>query len=190
MRRAGNELLRQSRPYVLLSRPSTVRHLSNWKGHGTDLLSDSLADSSGGQPVPKIVLTAHGATGYDVLNLVKNMDPTDDSMNETGGVVHMTGSVLAFPSACFLWNVRKPSDLTIESLMPIILHRPALEYLFIGSKHPVPPQTIIQIKQAFVKMGADRIVVEQMDVVSNEYCRLHDCTEQWSGVVSNVSSNN
>ena len=148
-----------------------IRHMSNWQGHGTDLLGDSLANS-GGQPIPKIILTAHGATGYDVVNLVKNMDPTDDSMNETGGVVHMAGSILAFPGSCFLWNVRKHSELTIESLMPIMLHRPALEYLFIGSKHPVPPKTINQIKQAFVKMGADRIVVEQMDVVSKEY----DCT--------------
>jgi uncharacterized protein len=173
MRRAGNEVLRrQSRP-LGLSRPSSinsmVRYLS-WKGHGTDLLGDSLAHGSGSsggqQPIPKIVLTAHGATGLDVVNLVKNMDPTDDSMNQTGGVVHMTGSVLAFPGACFLWNVRKPSDLTIESLAPVILHRPALEYLFIGSKHPVPPHTIDEIKKAFVKMGADRIVVEQMDMVS------------------------
>jgi uncharacterized protein len=172
MRRAGSELLRQiSRPYGLsrLSATSSmIRHLSSWEGHGTDLLGDSLAHS-GGQPVPKIVLTAHGATGYDVANLVKNMDPTDDSMNETGGVVHMAGSILAFPGSCFLWNIRKPSDLTIESLMPVILHRPALEYLFIGSKHPVPPKTIDEIKRAFVKMGVDRIVVEQMDVVSKGY---------------------
>jgi uncharacterized protein len=173
-----------------------VRHHSSWQGHGTDLLGDSLAHT-GGQAVPKIVLSAYGATGYDVVNLVKNMDPTDDSMNETGGVVHMAGSILAFPGACFLWNVRKPSDLTVESLMPIILHRPALEYLFLGSKHPVPPKTILQIKQAFVEMGADRIVVEQMDVVSveNTHCSLGykymilQGAMEWS-CVRNVSSNN
>ena len=143
---------------------SSLRCLS-WQGHGTDLLSDSLAHS-GGQPVPKIILNAHGGTGIDVVNLVKNMDPSDESLRATSGIVHMAGSVICLPGACFLWNVRQASDLTVDSLAPILLHRPKLEYLFIGCKDPIPPAMVKEIRTAFQELGASNIVVESMDITN------------------------
>merc|ERR1719343_881216 len=109
---------------------SGKRHMNSWQGHGTDLLSDSLAHNDG---VPKIILHGHSSTGFDVLNMIKNMDQNDENLRQTGGIVHCTGSILVLPSACFLWNVRQPQDLSVDSLAPILLFRPKLEYLFLGS---------------------------------------------------------
>mmetsp|Transcript_30716 Transcript_30716/g.57504 ORF Transcript_30716/g.57504 Transcript_30716/m.57504 type:complete len:241 (+) Transcript_30716:40-762(+) len=156
---------------ALLSNPnSTVDVYQNnlrkrsfsWQGHGTDLLSDSLAHNYG---VPKIILNGHSSSGFDVVNMVKNMDPNDESLKATGGIVHCTGSILAFPGACFLWNVRKPEDLTMESLAPVLLYQPRLEYLFIGCSTSIPPHVIQSIKQELQKENIN-MVIEPMDLTN------------------------
>jgi uncharacterized protein len=133
------------------------------------LLSDSLAYSDDdSEPLPKIVLKAHGKSGFDVVNLIKNMDPSDETLTNSGGIVHMAGSIIALPGSCFLWNVRTPEELTVESLALVQLYRPTLEYLFIGSNKPVSPQTILKLKQALGSevAGKGGIVVEQMDITN------------------------
>jgi hypothetical protein len=149
---------------------TTRRSLNSWQGHGTDLLGDSLAHvgSDRGDPLPKIVLTAHGTTGFDVANVVKNMDPTDEDLAKSGGLVHYTGSIMAFPTACFLWTVRRPEDVTLESLAPILLHQPAMEYLLVGTQVMVPPHQMLKLKERLKREIGEGLVVEQMDVV-----RLH-----------------
>jgi uncharacterized protein len=145
---------------------------SSWQGHGTDLLGDSLAHNSG---VPKIILHGYSETGFDIVNMVKNKDPTDDKLRATGGIVHCTGSVLVFPDSCYLWKVRKPRNLTVESLAPAILYRPALEYLFLGSAEPIPPSVVQAIRDGLNQQataasgGSSRyksIVVEPMDLTN------------------------
>ena len=151
--------------YCCFRKSFTKRNFS-WQGHGTDLLNDSLAPGGSGigEYAPKIILRGHSRTGFDVVNMIKNMDPSDEDLTKSGGIVHMAGSVIAFPGACFLWKVRNPQDLTIASLAPVILYRPAIEYLFIGSKSPVNPQIIASLKQEMAKLGK-AIVVEPMDLV-------------------------
>jgi len=134
--------------------------MNSWEGHGTDLLGDSLAHNDG---VPKIILKGHSASGFDVLNMIKNKDPTDKSLQQTGGVVHCTGSIVALPSACFLWKIRDPKDLTLESLAPVVLHRPKLEYLFLGSENPIP-QTLMDSIRKDLRKDAPGLVVEVLDV--------------------------
>jgi len=137
-----------------------VAALSSWQGHGTDLLGDSLNHHDG---VPKIILHGHSDTGFDVINMLKNLDPNDDQLRQTGGIVHCTGSILAFPSAVFLWNVRQLEDLDAESLAPILLYRPTLEYLFLGSSKSIPQETIQSIRKE-LRNDLPNLVVEQLDL--------------------------
>lgn len=143
------------------------RCLSSWQGHGTDLLSDSLAHNVG-EGAPKIVLHGHSPTGFDVLNMVKNKDPSDVELKKSGGIVHMAGSVLAFPTACFLWAVRRPEDLTVASIVgPVLLCRPPLDYLFIGTPNAsgIPPAVLDEIRRALKGEDAN-VVVEPMDLTN------------------------
>jgi uncharacterized protein len=113
-----------------------------WTGaRGHDLTGDLLLQGGGGQR-PKVIVTAMAPTGFDVHNAVKRVVvvPDDDTTTpntpeysqDNSGVLHMNGSILLFPSGCFLWNVHSMADLTLESLAPVILHRPKLDYLFVG----------------------------------------------------------
>ena len=140
------------------------RHFS-WQGHGTDLLAGSLAHTGQGEYVPKIVLHGYGSSGIDVVNLIKNKDPTDVELVKSGGIVHMAGSVLALPGACFLWKVRSPKDLTSDSLAPILLHKPKLEYLFLGSVDPIQPSQIQKLRDDFAAQDIS-LVIEPMDVAN------------------------
>jgi hypothetical protein len=161
-------LLRHSRKHILATIDASSSSVSSnwrtfaWQGHGTDLLNDALSYGTGG--IPKIVLHGYGATGVDVVNMIKNKDPSDRSLLHSRGIVHMAGSILAFPSACFLWKVRTVADLTIESLAPVLLHTPKMEYLFVGSKTAIPPETIQKLRKDFAAAGVT-MVVEPMDMV-------------------------
>ena len=73
----------------------------------------------------------------------------------------MHGSIIAFPFGAFLWNISGPDDVTLESLAPVILHRPKLEYLFIGCNEPIDQGQIARIQAAI-----PGIVVEKM-MISN-----------------------
>lgn len=162
-------------PLSLRRRNRQQRPFSSWQGHGTDLLSDSLTHNYG---VPKIILKGHSESGFDVINMVKNMDPSDDTIRATGGIVHCAGSVLVFPGSCYLWSVRRPQELTVESLAPVVLYRPALEYLFLGSAAPISPHVVQTIRAGLNQHLAaicgnnskhtnrNNIVVEPMDLTN------------------------
>jgi uncharacterized protein len=102
---------------------------------------------------PKIVLHGYGPTGFDVMNALKNVQTSatdatrtastaspahaksaSSTTNAGDGILHMNGSILAFPRACFLWNVRDASHITLASLSPVLLHqKPSrIAYLFVG----------------------------------------------------------
>jgi uncharacterized protein len=104
---------------------------------------------------PKVILQCYAPSGFDVQNTVKKVDEAEVS----DGVVHMNGSILVFPFGCFLWKVESGADVTLESLAPVMLHRPKLDYLFIGCKGKVPSAELDRIQAAFRPLG---IVVEQM----------------------------
>ena len=73
-------------------------------------------------------------------------------------------SILAFPGACFLWNVRSAEDLTIESLAPAQLYRPKLKYLFVGCAEPIHPSVVQRLREG---LGAESsgLVIESMGLV-------------------------
>ena len=127
---------------------------------GTDLLADSLAHG----PRRKIVLESYAPSGVDVKGLVHVGDsPEEDDNIGEDKIIHMNGSIVAFPDACFLWNIKKPNEVTLESLSVIRLYDPPVEYLFIGCDKPIDPKELARIKKEFRKT---EIVTEQMDIMN------------------------
>jgi len=127
---------------------------------GTDLLADSLSHG----PRRKIILESYAPSGVDVKGLVQVGDlPEEGDLSGEDRIIHMNGSIVAFPDACFLWDVKDPREVTLESLSVVRLYRPAVEYLFIGCDKAMPPRELNKIKKEFRKKD---IVVEQMDVMN------------------------
>ena len=141
---------------------------------GYDLLAESLrADGR-----RKIILDGFAPTGFDVIHMLhhhekKENDNSDDDHKEQ--IVHMNGSILAFPNSCFIWKVTTSKDITVESLSSVILHSPSIEYLFLGiptkTTNPIPPREFNRIRKHF--QSQHNIIVEQLDVVrtNNIKCR-------------------
>jgi uncharacterized protein len=149
-----------NRSLTLFAHPAVKRScwrsrlfFSDFGARGHDITADSL--SWGDRP--KVVLQGYAPTGFDVMNQVKKVDP---KFKTESGSLHMNGSIIAFPFGCFLWNVDKPEHVTLESLSAIQLHRPKLEYLFIGCNSPIPMKELDRIKLAMLSIG---IVAEKMD---------------------------
>lgn len=129
-----------------------LRYFSEIPG-GANLLPDETQEER-----PKIVLEAYAPTGFDVSNMIQKVDPELDIVS---GDVHLTESILAFDRACFLWKgIHSASDVTFESLSPILLYRPKCKYLFIGCNTPVP--NFAEIKKR-LKQDAG-IVAEQLTI--------------------------
>lgn len=138
---------------VLPLQSTYYRLFSEFTG-GADLLQDALQEKR-----PKIVLDAYAPTGFDVSNMTQKVDKELDI--ESSGDIHMTGSILAFDRACFLWNfVESAQDVTYESLAPVLVYRPKLKYLFIGCNTPLPQLQEIKTK---LKQEAG-IVCEQLTI--------------------------
>lgn len=133
------------------------KHLSTFT-RGQDLLADSLAFGER----KKIILDSYSPTGFDVLGILPKVD--SDTEGESNEVLHMNGSIIAFPHACFLWNVSKPKDVTLESLSIVLMHNPSLEYLFIGSDKPLPPRELNRIRK---ELKEKNVVVEQLDITNS-----------------------
>ena len=129
---------------------------------GTDLLADSLAFGE----QPKIILEGSYPTGFDLLGMLEQSEvgENDEEKLTKSPTLHMNGSIIAFPHSCFLWNVSGPKDVTIESLSVVVLKKPAVEILFIGSDKSMPPREVNKIKKEMKKRG---IVVEHLDLVRN-----------------------
>ena len=153
-----------------------------------DLLAGSLSYQTTSQRRPKVVLDAYSPTGFDVLNLLhfppkvnniggidspvrKNEECIDniehsDSMN----VVHMNSSIIVFPHSCFLWNITRPDQVTFDTLAIVALHKPPIQYLFIGSETPLHTTAVSNIQKQFKQQH--NIIVEQMDIVRNDNTRI------------------
>jgi uncharacterized protein len=111
---------------------------------------------------PKIIITGYASSGFDVQNTVKRVGATAE-VND--GTVHYNGSILAFPFACFLWNVASIDDVTIEMLAPVVLlHRPKLEYLLLGCPGSADRNRLSQDRLAALQQALRPIVVEQMGI--------------------------
>lgn len=135
-----------------------VRSFSDVLG-GSDLLGGSL--QSGDKP--KVILDGYSSSGFDVVNVIEKIDEEEESES---GAVHMCESIVVFPHACFLWKIKSIQDVTVESLSPALLHRPKLEYLFIGSEKPMDPQALRNIKTEMRSMADNDIVVEHLDLTN------------------------
>mmetsp|Transcript_792 Transcript_792/g.1337 ORF Transcript_792/g.1337 Transcript_792/m.1337 type:complete len:262 (-) Transcript_792:305-1090(-) len=143
-----------------LSTVTIKRSMSDEIRGGTDLLEDSLAHGAR----RKIILESYAPSGVDVKGLIQVGDaPEEGALVGEDKIVHMNGSIVAFPHACFLWNVETPEDVTLASLSVVKLYEPAMEYLFIGCDKPLLPPELNKIKKEFRKKG---IVVEQMDIMN------------------------
>jgi uncharacterized protein len=97
---------------------------SSWNSRGYDITADSLDWSD----KPKTNVTGYGPTGFDVLNTVKKISEYETA----DGTVHYNSSILVFPHGCFLWKVQTVDEITPESLAAVLLHRPKIDYLFLG----------------------------------------------------------
>lgn len=136
------------------------RSMSQLTKSGSDLFANSL--SSGIHR--KIILESYAPSGVDVKGLIMVGDsPEEGDLIGDDKVVHMNGSIMAFPDACFLWDVETPSKVSLASLSVVKLYRPTVEYLFIGCDSPLLPQVMQNIKKEFRKKG---IVVEAMDIMN------------------------
>jgi uncharacterized protein len=133
-----------------------MRSFAAWNQRGHDITGEALTFGDR----PKVILQGFAPTGFDVMNLVKKMDPSEQALS---GATHMNGSILAFPFGCFLWNVQTAKQVTLESLAPVLLYRPAMEYLFLGCNQSIDRKELDRITMEFRKLN---IVVEQLDLAS------------------------
>jgi uncharacterized protein len=147
---------------------SSKRYMSSSEiSRGQDLLADSLSYG----PRRKIVLESYAPSGVDVKGFIQVGSSTppnhnDDDEGQVVGearIVHMAGSIIAFPDTCFLWNVTYHTDITLKSLSVVRLYYPTPEYLFIGCDIPIPGTELSYIKRELRKKD---IVVEQMDIMN------------------------
>jgi len=139
---------------------SIQRSMSQLTKSGSDLFDDSFGSGTR----RKIILESYAPSGVDVKGLIKVGDlPEEGEVTGEDKVVHMNGSIMAFPDACFLWDVETPEKVTLESLAVVKMYRPTVEYLFIGCDNPLMPPLIQNIKREFRKKG---VVVEAMDVMN------------------------
>lgn len=116
---------------------------------------------------PKTILDSYGTSGFDVMNVIKKLDKDEISKS---GTILMNGSILAFPHSCFLWKMEDISEVTFESLAPVILHRPKVEYLFLGSDTPMQLDKMRHLKKSLREYN---ITFEQLDLVcGNNECVL------------------
>jgi hypothetical protein len=122
----------------------------------------NLSEDTTNEERPKIALDAYAPTGFDVCNMIQKVD--EEEKSESGGAVHMTGSILAFPRACFLWKIDRAEQITLESLAPVMVYRPKIKYLFLGCNTPIPPQELKRIRTELKSKAG--IVAEQLTLVS------------------------
>lgn len=131
-----------------------------------------LADSLAFGERPKVVFEGHAPTGFDVSGMIEKVDK--EEQEKSSGMLHMDGSILAFPNSCFLWDVADASQVTLESLSPVLLVRPSLQYLFIGCNTAIPREQLLHIQTEFKKRGG--IIVEHLDLVRVALCQItHVC---------------
>jgi uncharacterized protein len=134
-----------------------------WSGvRGHDITMESLKFGSR----PKVILEGYTPVGFHVYNTIMKTDQHHHQEQEDGdgdGSFHLHGSIMAFPFGCFLWKVSTAKDITLETLYPVLLHRPAIELLFIGcdKNQQIPAAEMNRIRLACMKRN---IVVEKTSV--------------------------
>jgi Protein of unknown function (DUF498/DUF598) len=151
--------------------PSKRYFSKGWTGaRGYDLTND-VYDYDKDMGIPKINVSGYDENGFMVKNMIQKVistSPNSASRNslvdvqnhseaDSDGSVYMNGSIIVYPTGCFLWNIPPlrqsqqllfqnspnttlpqshqndhPNIISIESLSAIVLIRPQIEYLFIG----------------------------------------------------------
>lgn len=149
------------------------RPFSDWTGKGQDLLEGAYTH---GLARPKVYLDAYGPTGFDIANMIKKMDPVggaysrrqtydvDEGKDVSGGLLFMNGSIMLFPYSCFLWKVDSIEDVTMDTLAPLLMYRPKLEYFFLGSQEDMDRMALDKLKIEMKTQG--HIIMDKMDLVS------------------------
>jgi len=173
------------------------------RGHDITYESLTFQDDTLSVNVPKVILEGYGPSGFDVSNILKNKkqqnstgegddnDRSSSSSSLESGTVHFKGSILAFPYGCFLWNVKRPTEITAESLAPVALYRDLLrksydsssaggeqrrqfqqqqlqqplEYLFIGCNDDIPLERLEQIQKELTALLPKNLKQQQQKLV-------------------------
>ena len=78
--------------------------------------------------------------------------------------INYRGSILALPSACFLWKPRKVEEITPESLAPLLVVKPPIEILVVGTGEEFVDRPLAPATLAF--LAANGVAVEHMDTTS------------------------
>jgi len=78
--------------------------------------------------------------------------------------INYRGSILAMPSACFLWKPRKVEEITPESLAPLMVVKPPIEMLVVGTGEEFVDRPLAPATLAF--LAANGVAVEHMDTTS------------------------
>lgn len=107
----------------------------------------------------------HSSTGFDCNKILKKVDANDQTLDKSMGIVHLAGSVICFPNACYMWKVKSVRDLTPKSLVAVDLFYPKLEYLLLGSSKAIPPSLVKEIRDA-LRLTNPELVVEPMDLAN------------------------
>ncbi len=153
------------------------RFFSGWTGKGQDMLEGAYTH---GLSRPKVYLDAYGPTGFDIANMIKKMNPVggpysrgrsydlDDENDNSGGLLYMNGSIMMFPYSCFLWKVDSIEDVTMETLAPLLMYRPKLEYFFLGSQEEMDRMKLDKIRKELKSRG--QIIMDKMDMVRTCAC--------------------
>jgi uncharacterized protein len=179
----------------------------SWTGaRGYDLTNDGLNDYDKELGIPKINVSGYGENYFVVKNMVQKVNQnssidgnsssgkksglswvdvqSNDSEADSDGSVYMNGSIIVYPTGCFLWNIPSltpPSSvlnaknrssgsspdqpkhvIPIESLASIMLIRPHVELLFIGCNDGYGSISNLNDIQNFFRHLPTSINVEQM----------------------------
>lgn len=117
-------------------------------GKGIDIFSPASTEEGGGElegGKERTFLLGYDGQGFEVRD------------------VNFRGSILALPNACFLWKPRRLEEITPEALAPLLLVKPPIEIVIVGSgeklERPLPKETL-------EFMAAKGIAVEHMDTAS------------------------
>jgi len=93
------------------------RYLSIFSPH-SQIINDNFTNHT---QYSKVILESYNSQGFDILNMTNN--------NES---IFLNGSIIAFPTNCFIYKPKSSTEITVSSLSLIILHKPVVDLLFIG----------------------------------------------------------
>lgn len=129
------------------SKKKCIRFLSIFSPH-SQILNDNFTSQT---HCSKVVLESYNSQGFDVSNITDN--------NES---IFLNGSIIAFPTNCFMYKPKSSAEITVSSLSLIILHKPVVDLLLIGCDVRLNWRDLSSIRKSMKKYG---IIVEDRSLM-------------------------